>query len=153
MAVAVNVNNLYVAFVFTVAIGPRVIAGFNEVSGLAVETEIETLREGGVNDYEHQLIGPSKYSTRLTLKRGLGDPRDLWKWYADVLHGQIRRQDVTIFLNGIDRQPDLQWTFAEACPVKWTGPELRASNSAVAFEAIELVHRGVRSFLRPGAPL
>ena len=37
----------------------------------------------------------------------------------------------------------MSWSFKEACPVKWTGPHLRASNSAVAFESLELVHRGL----------
>jgi phage tail-like protein len=150
MTVAGNIDNLYFSFLFTVAINENTIAGFNEVSGLALETEVETLREGGVNDFEHQLIGPTKYSSRLVLKRGLGDPRDLWKWYLDVLQGQIRRQNVTIFLNDLGvgapgQSPPPHWTFSDACPVKWTGPELRASNSAMAFEAIELVHRGVTS--------
>ena len=35
------------------------------------------------------------------------------------------------------------WTFKQACPVKWTGPTLQAGTSAVAFESIELIHRGL----------
>jgi phage tail-like protein len=144
MAVTISADDLYVGFVFTVTIGPRVVAGFNEVSGLAVESEVESLREGGVNDFEHQLVGPTKYSSRLVLKRGLGDPQDLWRWYLQILHGAITRQPLTIYLNGTRGLPGLHWTFMDACPVKWTGPEMHASTSAVAFETIEVVHRGVR---------
>jgi len=36
------------------------------------------------------------------------------------------------------------WSFKDACPVKWTGPDLRASNSAVGFETIELIHKGLQ---------
>jgi phage tail-like protein len=145
MGEAISADDLYVAFVFSVAIGPRMVAGFSEVSGLAVESEVESLREGGVNEFEHQLVGPTRYASRLVLKRGLGDPQDLWMWYRQVLNGQIARQDVTIYLNGTRSRPGLQWTLTDACPVKWTGPELRASTSAVAFETIEIVHRGVRA--------
>jgi hypothetical protein len=35
------------------------------------------------------------------------------------------------------------WDFKEAFPVKWTGPELRADSGNVAFESIELAHRGL----------
>lgn len=143
MAMSIRADNLYVGFVFSVSIGPRVVAGFNEVSGLVVESEVESLREGGVNDFEHQLVGPTKYSSRLVLKRGLGDPQDLWQWYLLVLNGQIARQPLTIFLNGTRGLHGLHWTFIDACPVKWTGPEMHANTSAVAFESIEVVHRGV----------
>jgi len=144
MALTISADDLYVGFVFSVSIGPRLVAGFNEVSGLAIESEVETLREGGVNDFEHQLPGPTKYASRLVLKRGLGDPQDLWQWYLQILNGQIARQQLTIFLNGTRGLPGLQWTFADACPVRWTGPEMRAGTSAVAFESIDVVHRGVR---------
>ncbi len=35
------------------------------------------------------------------------------------------------------------WDFKEAFPVKWTGPDLRAVSTEVAFESIELAHRGL----------
>jgi hypothetical protein len=35
------------------------------------------------------------------------------------------------------------WDFKEAYPVKYTGPELRADSGSVAFESIELTHRGL----------
>jgi hypothetical protein len=35
------------------------------------------------------------------------------------------------------------WDFKKAFPVKWTGPELRAASGEVAFESIELAHRGL----------
>ena len=66
----------------------------------------------------------------------------LWKWYLDILKGAIKRENVTIDLVSEDRQRKSSWTFSDACPVKWTGPELHAATSAVAFETIELVHRG-----------
>jgi len=136
-------DNLYLDFAFSVSIKQVVVAGFSEVSGLVVETEVETFREGGVNDCEHQIAGPSKYPSRLVLKRGIGDLTYLWDWYVGVTRGVIDRRDVTIEMYDHQGNPGLTWVFAKACPVKWTGPELRASTSAVAFEALDLVHRGV----------
>jgi phage tail-like protein len=137
----------FMSFQFTVSVGTKngtqVIGGFSDVSGLAAETEVETVRVGGLNDTEVMLPGPAKFPSRLTLKRGLGDPAMLWNWYLTILGGSITREDVTIELRSADGRQRMAWTFSEACPVKWSGPELHAGSSAVAFESIELVHKGL----------
>jgi len=125
--------------------GTQVVGAFSDVTGLGAETEVQPLRVGGFNEAEVMLLGPTKYPSRLILKRGLGDPA-LWKWYLKILHGAIKREDVTLELRSADGQQKMAWTFKEACPVKWSGPELHAATSAVAFESIELVHKG---FLPP----
>jgi phage tail-like protein len=144
----------YTAFRFSIVIdgkekieGDDKVGGFNEISGLVFETEVQTLRVGGINDYELQIPGPSKFPSRLVLKRGLGDMKFLWNWYRSIYQGEIKRKNVIIILNANDEQGEklMSWRFKEACPVKWTGPDLRASNSAVAFESLELVHRGFAS--------
>ena len=134
----------FMSFRFRVRVDGRVIGGFSDVTGLGAETEVQPLRVGGLNDAEVMLPGPTKYPSRLVLKRGLGDPALLWNWYLDILRGAIKRELVKIELRWDDGP--MAWTFREACPVKWTGPELHAGTSAVAFESIELVHRG---FLLP----
>jgi len=30
------------------------------------------------------------------------------------------------------------------CPVKWTGPQFKAGSAEVAFETIELIHKGLK---------
>lgn len=149
MAAATGVNRPFVAFLYSVQVkagaseGGEVIAGFSEVSGLAIEVDVETFREGGENRFEHQLPGPAKYPSRLVLKRGLGDSQHLWSWYLKVMQGSIERRNVTVVLDDPAHAGKRSWTFIDACPVKWIGPELHASTSAVAFESLELVHRGV----------
>lgn len=134
----------YSAFRFSILIEDKYsVGGFNEVSGLVFETEVQTLRVGGINDYELQLPGPSKFPSRLVLKRGLGDAEFLWAWYQLVAKGEILRKNITINLNDEEGKTQRTWSFTKACPVKWTGPDLRASNSAIAFESLELVHRGL----------
>ena len=143
-----TIDEFYLAFAYTVTIDQKSVAGFSEVSGLAMESEVETYREGGLNNGEHQLAGPVKDGARLVLKRGFGDIPYFWNWYLGVMGGRIERRDVTIEINAVNgahaNKPPPSWTFRQACPVKWTGPELRASTSAVAFETIELVHQGLQ---------
>lgn len=45
----------YLNFRFLVEIHGLIVGGFSEVSGLQSETDIEEIREGGVNDYVHKL--------------------------------------------------------------------------------------------------
>jgi len=132
----------YLSFRFRVKIDHLDVASFSEVTGLGFETEVETFREGGMNECERQLPGPSKHPARLSLKRGVGDWDALWSWYQDVMSGRIERNDITICLLDSAGNEKRWWTFREACPVKWVGPDLRAEGAAVAFETVELVHRG-----------
>lgn len=132
----------YLSFCFQVEIAQQVVAGFSEVSGLSFEAEVEIFREGGVNRYERQLAGPTKYPSKLTLKRGLSD-ESLWSWYEKVMKGTIQRKDIAILLLNSASEECKRWTFRKACPVKWAGPEFRAGTAEVAFETVELVHEGL----------
>jgi phage tail-like protein len=79
----------------------------------------------------------------LILKHGLTDIETLWKWHQDVAQGLIKRKNGTIYLLDNRQLPAMWWDFIEAYPVKWAGPELRANSNTVAFETVELVHRGI----------
>lgn len=133
----------YISFRFRVEIDSLREGGFHEVTGLTFETDVETFREGGENFYEQQLPGATKYPSKLVLKRGLADA-ELWYWYEDVMYGFIERKDVSILL--LDPACDEErwrWLFLDACPVKWTGPDFRAGSAEVAFETVELIHKGL----------
>ncbi len=123
------------------------IGGFTEVSGLQVETVVETYREGGVNDYEHKFMGPTRYPSNLILKHGLTDVDFLmWLWHNDIRQNNIHRSNGTILLLNSFGLPRAGWRVEGLCPVKWNGPDLNANVSTVAFESIELVHRGITRF-------
>jgi phage tail-like protein len=142
------VKDPYASYRFAVKIGDanpdEKVCGFSEASGLAIESDVETFREGGVNTHEIQLAGPSKFPAKLVLKRGLAEA-ELWSWYQDAMMGKIDRKTVTIVLQDYSGQQKWQWVFSKACPVKWSGPEFRAGTAEVAFESIELVHQGLDS--------
>lgn len=139
------IKDPYLSFRFKVTIDGVVAAGFNEVTGLTLETEVESFREGGFNAHERQLFGPTKCPEKLVLKRGLCSTT-LWLWYQDVMAGELVRKDqLTITLldfSGV-RVSNWEWVFMKVCPVKWTGPQFRAGSAEVAFETIELIHKGL----------
>lgn len=136
-------NDPYMAFNFLLEIEGLIVGGFSDVTGLQVETEVQDYREGGLNEYIHKLPGPARYPQNLTLKRGLTDIETLWSWHQDVVEGIIERKNGSLYLLDRQRLPVMWWNFLDAYPVKWTGPEFRAGNAAVAVETVELVHQGI----------
>jgi phage tail-like protein len=133
----------YLSFHFLVEIEGLVIGGFNEVTGLTVEIEIEEYREGGLNAYVHKLAGPARYPNNLVLKHGLTDSDTLWNWHQDVASGNIQRRNGSIILLDSAGEEQWRWNFVDAYPVRWVGPDLRAGSAEVAIETLELVHRGL----------
>jgi len=129
------------AFNFWVEIEGILVGGFSECTGLQMETEVETYAEGGLNEYQHQFRGRAKYAP-LVLKRGLTLNDHLWRWHQNVIDGNFDRKNGTIYLLHSTHVPVMWWNFRKAFPSKWTGPELRANSSEVAFETIELLHQG-----------
>ena len=135
----------YLAFAFLVEVDGVAAAGFHEVSGLQAELEVLDHREGGVNEFVHRLAGPVRYPSNLTLRRGITDASELWDWWWAATQGRIERRNVSVLLLGEGREVARRWSIVDAYPVRWVGPELRAGASAVALEAFELAHRGLRA--------
>lgn len=135
-------NDPYQIFNFHVEIQGIFAGGFSECSGLQIETEYFDYREGGQNDFIHRFAGPTKYPP-LVLKHGLTQIEGLWSWHQQVVKGTIERKNGTIYLLDKRRIPVMWWDFKEAFPVKWTGPDMRATSNEVAFESVELAHRGL----------
>ena len=135
----------YLSFRFLVEIQGLVVGGFSEVSGLQANTEVEEIKEGGVNDYVHKLPKITKYPN-ITLKRGITDLDALWNWHQDVVNGKVERKTVFIILLDSERNEKWRWSFEHAYPVKWTGPDLKADGSTVGVETLELAHNGIKKF-------
>jgi phage tail-like protein len=132
----------YFSFNFFVEIQGILSGGFTEVSGLQAETETQEYAEGGLNDYVHRFAGRTRWPP-LVLKHGLTPIDALWRWHQKVVRGSVIRLNGTIYLLNEMRFPVLWWNFKNAFPAKWTGPDLRAGSSDIAFESIELVHQGL----------
>ena len=124
-------------------------AGFTDVSGLSIQTEVDTIKEGGVNDHEHKLPRGTKYSD-ITLKRGLVDCA-LWDWYQSTVNStakeKIERKSGTISLRDHSGNTVFSWFFFDAFPSKWEGPTLNAASNTVASETLVLTHHGLQKEL------
>jgi phage tail-like protein len=132
----------YQASNFVVEIEGLLAGGFSDCTGLEVQLETQEYREGGQNDFVHRFVGATRHPM-LVLKHGISPIDGLWGWHQDVAAGHIERRNGTIYLLNQAQVPVLWWKFLEALPVKWTGPQLKADAATVAFESVELAHRGL----------
>jgi phage tail-like protein len=128
---------------FMVEIDGLFVAGFTEVSGLESHMSLEPILEGGQNQWQEQRVNGLTYSKPLVLKRGITTADMLWMWHNDVVSGKIVRRNGSVVLMTKDLTEMWRWNFKDAFPISWIGPSFRADQSAVAFESIELVHRGI----------
>jgi phage tail-like protein len=123
---------------------------FAECSGLGGEIEVQTYREGGLNEYEHKLPGATKYGN-VTLRSGVADSTYLWDWFeaASTGGGPVNRREVSIVMyqqshEGVSQGEAMRWTLHDAYPVRWEGPAFKATDNSVAVHALELAHHGIK---------
>ena len=149
------------AFRFALELGFLEIAGFNECTGLQLETKVFEYAEGGRNS--HMLQFPERGAVgNVTLKRGVvsGAGADaLFAWHQDVMQGVFSADDnpnrrpadadfdidrqVAIVLQDEAGNEVRRWRLRRPLPVKWIGPDLKAGDSELAMETLELACEGV----------
>jgi phage tail-like protein len=132
----------YRGFNFLVEIDGISQAGFQECSGLDASTDIVDYREGSDPNHARKLSGLNKY-TAISLKRGITDSDELWKWRQTVIDGKTARKNGSIVLLDEAGTEKLRWNFSNAWPSKWTGPAFNSTGNSVAVETLELTHEEV----------
>lgn len=123
---------------FDVIIDRITLAIFTECTLPTLTMNPEVIKEGGQNAYLHRLPTRVEVGT-VTLKYGVMRSNDLLLWYLQVAMGDVLNamHSMVILMYDPLGFPVSLWTLRDAYPIKWTGPTLRASESAVAIESIE----------------
>ena len=127
---------------FYVVFGTEAQGVFTEVSGLQVEMDVMEYQEGGNNGFVHRLPGFTKVSN-ITLKRGMTKSNEFFKWCAAIASGKFTRRNVSVVMYDVAGNKLMTWNYKNAYPVKWIGPQFRASDATAAIETLELAHEGV----------
>jgi phage tail-like protein len=133
----------YRGFNFMVEIDGITQAGFQEASGLDSSTDAVDYREGTDPNHVRKLTGLNKFSP-ITLKRGITDSDELWKWRQTVVDGKTDRRNGSIILLDEAGSEKIRWNFVNAWPSKWTGPDFNSTGTTVAVEALEITHEEVK---------
>jgi len=134
---------LPVVFYFQVKVGNEEFA-FKEVSGLNTEMDLETIREGGLNDYEHKLPKQIKHFN-LVLKRAiLPLSSNLIVWVKKILEGDFSQpvvpRDIVISLLNNEGEPLYTWNCVQAYPVKWSIESFDSEKNSIMIETLEFVY-------------
>lgn len=111
---------------------------FQSVSGLNIEYDTESFKEGGQNLFEHKLPTRSKFPD-LVLKRGMLTDSDLIVWFRKGLFNrEFKPAQVLITLLNPQHKPLKTWKVNNAWPRKWSVSDLNATENALVVETLEL---------------
>lgn len=115
-------------------------AAFAECDGLDMNMEVKTIREGGANDRQIRLNGPVSYG-QLTLKRGMTEGFDLWRWFRDSVADPRLRADAEVVLLAPDGATvRARFSLARCVPVKLKAPALNARDGQIAIEELQMAY-------------
>ena len=129
----------YRSFNFLVEIDGITQAGFQECSGLDSQTASIDFRLGDDPMHVRKLTGLNTFSA-ISLKRGVTDSDELWKWRQTVVDGKTERRNGSIVLLDEKGAEKLRWNFSNAWPSKWTGPSFTSTGNSIAVESLEIMH-------------
>ena len=133
-------STTHASMAFTAEVLGRTLGTFASIRGLEAQVDILEYREGGINDLVHRLPGQLRYPN-LVLGGGVTS-RAVEEWFAQTRLGAERHAMTVTFLDSAGTAVRA-WSFAEAFPVRWTGPVLTAGGGAVAGEELEVAHAGM----------
>ncbi len=127
--------------------------GFQECTGLDLETDLSEHLEGGRNDGLVRGIGRLKLQP-LVLKRGMliatpGGTADsgLWDWLLGIVSREkpLARYDGDVeVLDPTGSRTVAHWHFTRGLPLKVAGPSLNARTGEIAMEELHIAHEGLR---------
>jgi len=149
-----KVNYPFMAFNFAVEIKVEGVAmqicdaAFAECDGLEMTMDVKTIREGGNNGKQIRLTGPINYSS-LTLKRGMTETFDLWKWVELMQTNPETRADAEVVIfstdktDKTDRKVKARFLLSRCVPVKLKAPPLNAKDGGVAIEEFQLAYESM----------
>lgn len=118
------------------------VGGFSECQGIEASMKVEDYGEGGNNGAMLKFPGRIAW-TNIILKRGVATNTALWDWFYKYTQGRGKRRDGVITLLNNMMIPNSVWYFRNGLPLKYSGPQLNAGQSAVAIESIEIAHEGI----------
>jgi phage tail-like protein len=104
---------------------------------------VKTIREGGNNGKQIRLTGPMNYG-QLSLKRGMTDNLDLWKWASTMLTDRSLRADAEVVLFAPDGETErARFVLSRCLPLKIKAPAMNAKDGTIAIEEMQLAYESL----------
>ncbi len=113
---------------------------FSEVSGLSIEYETITYRDGMSYGGNAKYMPGLDTPVNLTLKKGIVSKKsDLFDWINTVKLNTVEKRDIDISLIDADGNALVTWKVDKAFPKKLDAPSFNANSNEVAIESLELM--------------
>lgn len=135
-----------VGFHYAVEVQGVVTGFFTECSGLGSEHEIVDHKVVDPKGKEiiQKIPGRMKWEN-ISLKRGITDNMDIWKWRKQVEDGKVNeaRKNGSIVMYDQSLTEVARWNFERGWPSKVTGPQLKSTSNEIGIEDMTIVHEGL----------
>lgn len=143
MAITVDdIKNKYPlpVFYYRVTIEGEDSIAFSEVSGLAIEYETITYKDGLSYRDGAKFMPGLPTPVNLTLQKGIVKADSyLFDWISTIKLNTVEKRDIRIDLLNENGEPTVSWTVINAFPTKLDAPSFNASNNEVAIETLSLM--------------
>jgi phage tail-like protein len=114
---------------------------FQSVSGLNVEYDTESFKEGGENRFEHKLPLRTKYAD-LSLKRGMLTDSGVINWCMLAFNNrEFKPVMVNVILLNEKHEPLKRWEVIDAWPKKWSVSDFNAQENSIVIETLDLAYK------------
>jgi len=114
---------------------------FQAVSGLTIEYDTESFKEGGENRFEHKLPVRTKYAD-VSLKRGMLTDSKVIEWCMKAFENrEFQLATVNISLLNEKHEAIKRWEVIEAWPKKWSVSDLNAQENGIVVETLDLAYK------------
>ena len=115
---------------------------WTKIDGLAFEFDVKNHREGGVNGYEHKIIGPAKFAN-VRMTRPVDSDSMLVQLWIQANFITVVPQTMDIAALNAAGEEITSWSLMGVVPVKWTGPSLDINGNGVATETLEVAYEQI----------
>ncbi len=134
-----------VSFSFGVDIQGTVVGTFRECSGMGSETELIETKESERGRLLYKKIPGALKWENISLKRGITDNMDIWRWRKQVEQGDVNgaRKDGSVIMFDQSHNEVARWNFISGWPRKVSGPTFNAQSNEIGVEELEIVHEGI----------
>ncbi len=141
-----RVSDPLVGFTFGLDVDGVTVGFFMECSGIGSSNEV--IEHKVVDAKGHELVQkiPGRMTWEdITLKRGVTDAMDMWKWRETVEKGTMKeaRKNGSVVMYDRNYEETARWNFENGWPSKISGPSLDSGSADVGVEEITIVHEGI----------
>ena len=125
----------------------KIQGAFRECAGLGSENEVvEEKASGPKGEPVMKKIPGRMKGGDITLKRGMTDDMDMWKWRQLVEEGKIdeARKNGSVVMFDQKGTEIARWDLINAWPSKISGPTANAGSNEIAIEELTVTHESYK---------